>query len=70
MEGGNDKLNFANDPDIQNILKGEDLLYSDKIYKKNRFGWKQERNLIISDKAVYNLKKKGIFINLYLPILT
>lgn len=70
MEGGNDKLNFANDPYILDILRGEDLLYSDTVYKKNRFGWKQERNLIISNKAVYNLKKKGKSINLNLLILT
>ncbi len=29
------------------------------MWKFNRYDWKQERNFIITNKAIYNLKKKG-----------
>ena len=37
----------------------ETLILSDKIIKINRYNMSQERNIIITNKAVYNLKKKG-----------
>ena len=54
-----DYLNFANESSLSNIIKDEELLFTDKINKINRFGFTQERNIIITDKAIYNLKKKG-----------
>ena len=54
-----DYLNFANESSLNNIIKDEELLFTDKINKINRFGFTQERNIIITDKAIYNLKKKG-----------
>ena len=35
------------------------LLYSDKIMKINRFGFSQERNIVITENAIFNFKKKG-----------
>ena len=37
----------------------EALLFTDKINKINRYGLTQERNILITDKAIYNLKKKS-----------
>ena len=33
------------------------IKFSDKISKINKYGFKQERNILITDKAIYNLKK-------------
>lgn len=38
----------------------ETLLYSDKITKINHYGMSQERHILITNKAVYNLKKKEL----------
>ena len=56
-----DFLNFSKDNTINsNITRGERIEFSDKILKINKYGFKQERNIIISDKAIYNLKKKAL----------
>ena len=53
-----DFLNFAKDHNIKtNITKDETIEFSDKLYKYNKFGFKQERNIVITNKAIYNLKK-------------
>lgn len=36
----------------------ESLLFSDKIIKINRYNMSQDRQLVLTDKAVYNFKKK------------
>lgn len=38
----------------------EIIYYSDKIIKINRYNMSQERNFIITNKAIYNLKKKAL----------
>ena len=54
-----DFLNLSKSYSIKNnITREEEIQFSDKIYKVNKYGWKQERNIIITDKAIYNLKKK------------
>ena len=53
----NDHLNFRNDPEIKAILCHEELLYSEKIIKKKTF-FNDERNFVISNEAIYNMKKK------------
>ena len=56
-----DYLNMIKDPElIRQITREEPILFSDKIIKKNRFGFNQERNIIITNKALYNLKKKDL----------
>ncbi len=54
-----DYLNFGKEQSLSKIIKNEKLLFTDKINKINRYGLTQERNIIITEKAIYNLKKKG-----------
>ena len=56
----NDLLNWANDKEILAIINGEKLLYSDIITKVNHYGMAQERSIILTDKALYNMKKKTL----------
>ena len=55
-----DTLNFRNDQEIKAILAHEEIYYSGKIIKVRQgiFGANQERVLLITDKALYNLKIK------------
>ena len=56
-----DFLNFSKDHYIKtNVTREEQIHFSDKIIKINKFGFKQERNIIITDKAIYNLKKTAL----------
>ena len=41
----------------KNIIREEIIKFSDKIKKINKFGFNQERNFLLTDKAIYNLKK-------------
>ena len=55
-----DTLNFRNDQEIKAILAHEDIYYSGKIIKIRQgvFSSNQERIILITDRAVYNLKIK------------
>ena len=56
-----DFLNLSKNYSVKNnITREEEIQFSDKIFKINKYGWKQERNIIITDKAIYNLKYKII----------
>ena len=56
-----DFLKFSKDYKItNNITRDEEILFSDKIKKINKKGWNQDRNLILTDKAIYNLKKTAL----------
>ena len=56
-----DFLKFAKDYKItNNITRDEEILFSDKIKKINKKGWNQDRNIILTDKAIYNLKKTSL----------
>ena len=57
-----DYLNLKNYSGLHSIIGEEELLLSDKLIKINRYGLSQERNIVVTNKAVYNLKKKSIFI--------
>ena len=54
-----DNLRLENDPFIKTVLNGEDLLFSDYVTKSKGF-FSQKRKLIISDKAIYNIKSKEV----------
>ena len=56
----NDSLSWANDKEILAIIKSEKLYYSDAINKINHYGMSQERCIILTDKALYNMKKKTL----------
>ena len=57
-----DLLNFENDEKIKQKLGNEKIMYSDKIQKKKfgLFAKFQDRNLLITNKAIYNFKKTEI----------
>lgn len=54
----NDLLNWENDPEIKSLLNSEKLFFSDKITKVNHYGISQERSIILTDRTLYNMKKK------------
>ena len=54
-----DHLNFRNDKNIIQIIGNDELLLSDKIIKINRYGLSQERNILVTNQNIYNLKKKS-----------
>jgi serum/glucocorticoid-regulated kinase 2 len=51
-----DYLNFSKEENIFKLIRNEKLIYSSKVIKINKFNFKQERNLLITNKAIYNLK--------------
>ena len=53
-----DLLNINEDNEILKILKNEKVYYSDVITKINHYGLSQERSIILTDTALYNMKKK------------
>ena len=55
-----DELNFSNDQEIKAMLGHEEIYYSGKINKirQGLFSSNQERVLLITDQAIYNLKGK------------
>ena len=56
-----DYLYFRRDPDIKSIIddKEEQLLFSDKVLKIIALGYNKERNIIVTNKAFYNLELKS-----------
>ncbi|MCQ2817225.1 MAG: protein kinase [archaeon] len=54
-EQNDDYLNFGGESKIKSMIKEETLLFSDNIIKVNKYGMNQERVLLITDAAVYNL---------------
>lgn len=57
-----DYLDFKSDKSVLKTVNQEKIIFSDKIIKINRYNVSQERNIVITDKAVYNLKKKSKYI--------
>eukprot|EP01084_Bolivina_argentea_P312073 540262_1 len=66
MDVMDDALNLATNTSCQKMLSKtgssfpniENVIYSEKLIKINRKGKEQERVLLITDKAIYNLKPK------------
>jgi hypothetical protein len=62
-----DMLNFKNDKEIMDQLAAngklpssdslESLVFSTKVLKYNRFGFKQERHLLLTTQQLANIKK-------------
>ena len=54
-----DNLNIENIPNIRKRIGTEKIYYSDKIkkYKFGVFSKFQDRSILITDTAIYNLKK-------------
>ena len=55
-----DLLNINEDSEILSLLKNEKLYFSDVITKINHYGLSQERSIILTDIALYNMKKKEL----------
>lgn len=55
-----DFLSFSNDQDILKIIQLETLLFSDRIIKVNKYYFSQERNILITNVAFYNLHHKKL----------
>ena len=53
-----DFLNVKEDNKLLSLLKNEKVYYSDEITKINHYGLSQERSIILTDTALYNMKKK------------
>ena len=55
-----DNLSYANDKEIKDIIKDEQLLLSTNIIKINQYNMSQDRTFLITSAAIYNLKKKDL----------
>ena len=55
-----DMLNWNEDNEILNLLNGETIYYSDVITKINHYGLSQERQIILTNEALYNMKNKSL----------
>lgn len=61
MEESSDYLSLAGDEKIKSTLtSGERVVFSDDIFKYNRFNWKQRRKILITDRFLYNFKNKTL----------
>ena len=59
-ESSYDYLNWSNDKDILNIINNETIYYSNKIQKINHYNISQERYLVLTNQALYNIQKKKL----------
>ena len=55
-----DNLNLSKDKDILKLLDKEKIYYSEDIIKINQSGKNQERIFLLTNKNIYNLKKKTL----------
>ena len=55
-----DLLNINEDKQILSLLKNEKVYYSDVITKINKYALSQERSIILTNVALYNMKKKEL----------
>ena len=55
-----DMLNWNEDNEIINLINGESIYYSDVITKINHYGLSQERQIILTNEALYNMKNKNL----------
>ena len=57
-----DYLNFKESKEIKKIIGKENLLFSDKIVKLDKYNMTKERIIIITNSKIYNLNQKSIVI--------
>ena len=55
-----DSLKFTQDDDIKKLIEGETIYYADLIKKINHYGMNQERTIMLTNKGLYNMKKKTL----------
>lgn len=57
-----DKPNYSGSPEIlKNFDSNEIVLYSLSAIKVNQRGWKQQRQIIVTTKGLYNFNKNSRF---------
>lgn len=54
-----DFLGFKDDKTIRKFLRDEVLIFSSRVIKINRYKMEQKRDLVITNKAIYNVKDKA-----------
>ncbi len=65
-----DFLGYADDKDIQKLIKDEQILYCDFISKVSRFGLNKERIILLTNNNIYYLKSKSpVFTITYIQLL-
>ena len=52
-----DYLNLGNNPEIRALICHETLYYSDKVKKIRDWRFDSQRNFLVTDQAIYNLKE-------------
>lgn len=55
-----DYLGFSKDNTVKNFVRDQEIVFSAEIQKKNHFGFWQKRNIIITNKEIYNLSGKSL----------
>ena len=55
-----DHLGYSSDKIILTLIGEEIIYYSNKIYKYNSLSIKQERNLLLTNKCLYNFHNKKV----------
>ena len=55
-----DTLCWSNDNEIQKIIGNEKIYFSNKVSKFSSFSMKQDRNLVLTNKCLYNFQNKKI----------
>ena len=56
----NDFLNFSKEPEVITAINSEKILYSNKIQKMPSFLLKTERNIVITESAIYTFQNKKL----------
>lgn len=54
-----DTLNWESDEKVKEQMHDEKIIYSGTCTKKNKFGFNQQRNLVVTDKSLYNFEGKS-----------
>jgi hypothetical protein len=49
---------------MTDFIKGENLMFADKVKKTNMFNWSQNRTFAITESKIYNIKKMPIRIKM------
>lgn len=55
-----DSLCWGNDNEIQKIIGNEKIYFSNKVSKFSSFSMKQDRNLVLTNKCLYNFQNKKL----------
>ena len=50
----------TNIKEIKKLIEGEKIYYTDLIKKINHYGISQDRTIMLTNKALYNMKKKTL----------